>query len=166
MTDHKVFYGTKKIAATPMTRLAYNDFRGWTLPEDEKGDDAGYLVEYLDGISPSNTKEYSGYVSWSPKEVFESAYQPLDGLSFGHALFALKEGHRIARSGWNGKEQFVYRVPADSYPAKTDAAKAAFGEMVPYNAYYALKTVQNTVATWVPSSTDLEATDWQIVDVD
>ena len=37
------YIGTKRINATPMTRIAYNQFRGWTLPEDENGDDAGFL---------------------------------------------------------------------------------------------------------------------------
>lgn len=54
-----------------MTRLEYNQFRGWTLPADENGEDAGYLVEYTDGGTP-NTKEFAGYISWSPKEQFEN----------------------------------------------------------------------------------------------
>lgn len=33
------FIGVKLINANPMTRLAYNQFRGWELPEDENGDD-------------------------------------------------------------------------------------------------------------------------------
>ena len=43
------YVGTKEIRATPMSRRDYNDLRGWTLPEDEDGDDEGYLVEYTDG---------------------------------------------------------------------------------------------------------------------
>ena len=45
--------GTKQVTATPMTRLAYNEYRGWTVPADENGADAGYLVEYLDGGTPN-----------------------------------------------------------------------------------------------------------------
>ena len=41
--------GTKLIAAEPMTRAAYNEFRGWALPADENGADDGFLVESLDG---------------------------------------------------------------------------------------------------------------------
>ena len=29
-----------------MTRLEYNQFRGWTLPENEDGEDKGYLVNF------------------------------------------------------------------------------------------------------------------------
>lgn len=65
--------GTKAIRAKPMTRQAYNDLRGWALPADENGADAGYLVEYLDG-GKANVPGFEGYVSWSPTEVFDRAY--------------------------------------------------------------------------------------------
>jgi len=38
------YIGAKLINARPMTRLEYNQFRGWELPADENGDDAGYVV--------------------------------------------------------------------------------------------------------------------------
>jgi hypothetical protein len=67
------YMGTKVIHAVAMTRQAYNDLRGWKLPEGECGDDNGYLVEYTDGGTP-NVKGFAGYVSWSPQGVFEKAY--------------------------------------------------------------------------------------------
>lgn len=70
------FVGTKVIHAQPMDRAAYNYLRGWALPADENGEDEGYLVEYPD--QPANTLIYQGYVSWSPKDVFESAYEKID----------------------------------------------------------------------------------------
>lgn len=66
----------KIINAKPMTRIEYNMFRGWTLPENENGEDEGYLVEYTDG-GKANTDQYKGYVSWSPKDVFERAYKEI-----------------------------------------------------------------------------------------
>ncbi len=70
MTAH---VGSKAIRAKPMTRQAYNDLRGWTLPADENGADTGMLVEYLDG-GASNVPGFDGYVSWSPTDVFNRAY--------------------------------------------------------------------------------------------
>lgn len=67
------YIGTKVIHAVAMTRAAYNLYRGWDLPKDENGDDNGYLVEYADGGAP-NVPGHTGYVSWSPREVFEKAY--------------------------------------------------------------------------------------------
>lgn len=68
------YIGTKAVNAKPMTRLDYNELRGWRLPDDEDGSDAGYLVEYADGQRP-NVKGFKGYVSWSPADVFEGSYR-------------------------------------------------------------------------------------------
>jgi hypothetical protein len=72
----RTYVGTKAVHAMPLTRAEYNAFRGWTLPHGEDGDDAGYLVEYADG-GPGNRPDYAGYVSWSPKAVFERSYEVL-----------------------------------------------------------------------------------------
>lgn len=160
------YIGTKMIRAEAMDRAAYNTFRGWTLPADERGEDEGYLVEYLDGGKP-NVSTHAGYVSWSPKEQFDAAYRPCEAMTFGLAIEALKRGEPVARAGWNGKGMFVYLVPANAYPAQTGVAKAFFGEgaLVPYNAYLALKGVDGTVNTWVPSISDTLAEDWTTVGV-
>ena len=98
-------------------------------------------------------------------------------MSFGHAIVALKEGKKVARAGWNGKRMFLYYVPANSYPAQTDAAKAYWANkqpplsenevspiLVPYGAYIAMKTAQENVVPWLASQTDVLADDWQIVE--
>jgi hypothetical protein len=66
------YVGTKLVKGQPMNRLDYNLYRGWVLPEDENGADAGYLVEYLDGGKP-NHSAHAGYISWSPAEQFQNA---------------------------------------------------------------------------------------------
>lgn len=159
------FLGIKLVVAEAMTRAAYNALRGWTVPADEDGNDNGFLVEYQDGGKP-NVPDRLGYVSWSPEVQFTNAYRPIKALTFGLAVEALKQGHRVARTGWNGKGMFVYLVPAASYPVQTGAAKAHFGagSMVPYNAYLALKGVDDTVSTWAPSCNDALAEDWLIVE--
>jgi len=84
-------------------------------------------------------------------------------MNFGQALELLKSGRKVCRSGWNGKGMFVYLVPAASYLAQTGAAKQYFGEnaQVPYNAYFAIKNVNETVSTWVPSVNDCLSDDWE-----
>ena len=57
------YIGTKIVKAEPMKLGDYNDYRGWTIPEDEDPEREGYLVKYPDD-----------YISWSPKEIFEEAY--------------------------------------------------------------------------------------------
>lgn len=140
------YYGTKRVKAWPHNKveLGSSDSPGEMIP--------GYGIEYPDG-----------YQSWCPAEVFEAAYQPLDALNFGHALDAAKRGYKIARAGWNGKGMFIYYVPANTYAAQTEAARSVFGDMVPYRAYLAMKTVDNDVVPWVASQTDILANDWMIV---
>ena len=75
-TAAPLYIGTKTVHATPMTRAAYNDYRGWPLPADENGEDAGFLVEYVDGGKANDTR-HVGYISWSPADVFERSYKPI-----------------------------------------------------------------------------------------
>lgn len=88
---------------------------------------------------------------------------PLTDMDFGEALYHLRQGRKVARAGWNGKGMFLYHVPANSYPAQTDVAKAHFGDMVPYGAYIAMKSAQGNVVPWLASQTDMLAEDWEIV---
>ena len=158
------FIGTKEVNARPLNLGDYNALRGWEMPINENPDTEGYLVEYLD--SPNkNHPDYDNYISWSPKDVFERSYRRNETLTFGQAIEAAKQGRRIARQGWNGKGMFAYIVPAASYPAQTGAAKQHFGEnsLVPYRAYWALKTAQEDIATWTPSGSDALAEDWLIL---
>lgn len=86
-------------------------------------------------------------------------------MKFGQALECLEAGNKVHRTGWNGKGMFLYLVPANSYPAQTDVARKEFGDMVPYGAYIAIKTVQGTVeAGWRPTTMDMLADDWQQLD--
>ena len=165
------YFGTKHIAAKPMTRGQYNDFRGWKLPADENEDDEGYLVEYLDG-GKANVAGHTGYVSWSPKEQFEAAYQVTDALSFGHALVALKAGNRVARAGWNGKGMWLAlscaetrEVPASGFWSKHNAAHAeAQGGFATVLPSITMKTATGEILMgWLASQSDMLADDWQIV---
>lgn len=83
-------------------------------------------------------------------------------FSFGNAITIIKRGGKVARKGWNGKDQFVYYVPANKYKVCTEAGLSCADEngMVEYNHYMALKTVSGKVSTWVPSVTDCLAEDW------
>lgn len=70
----QTYVGTKVIHAVPMDRGDYNIFRGWECPANENPYDEGYIVMYADGGKP-NVLGFSGYISWSPRDVFEKSYQ-------------------------------------------------------------------------------------------
>lgn len=145
----KQYIGTKMINAMPMTRAAYNDFRGWVLPANENGDDRGYLVEYLDG-GQANTQQFQGYVSWSPEDVFDRAYRMTSGMPFGHAVECLKIGAKVQREGWNGKGMYLKYISTESQGP---------GHLP----YIEMKTVDNKLVPWLASQTDVLADDWRIV---
>jgi len=161
----KKYIGTKVIKAKPMTRLEYNQLRGWTLPSDENGDDEGFLVEDTAGGKP-NLAGYAGYISWSPKEHFEAAYSETTGLSFGMAIEALKKGVCVARAGWNGKGMWLSLIQAGKYEIYDSYAKPQFVEgsaganLLPF---IGMKTADDKFVPWLASQTDVLADDWVIV---
>lgn len=171
------YIGTKIIQAEPMNRLTYNEYRGWQLPANENPDDEGYLVEYLDGGKP-NDPRHDGYISWSPKEQFEAAYNAMDSFSmtFGHALVAAEAGNRIARAGWNGKGMFVVQMPALYLPPfntqgtsrkVNDRTAKWIGEDAPLDCqpYFAMYTAtKQWQPGWIASQADMLARDWGVVD--
>lgn len=167
------FIGTKRICAIPMTRAEYNTYRGWELPADECGADAGYLVEHLDGGKP-NHHGHAGYISWSPKEQFDAAYRPVSGLNFGLAIEALKAGKRVTRVGWNGKGMWLCLsgpihgrvVDADNLWSPHNAQFAReCGGSAPVLPCITMKTAGGAILMgWLASQTDMLAEDWQIVE--
>jgi hypothetical protein len=147
------YYGTKRILA-------------WREDRDNEGKvHEGYAVQYSDG-----------YRSWSPKHVFEEAYQPLNALSFGHAILAAESGHAIRRAGWNGKGMFVVLMPAlylppfntqDTSRKVNDRTAKWIGEDAPLDCqpYFAMYTADKKWQPgWLASQADMLAKDWQVVD--
>lgn len=168
-TNMKRYIGVKEINAKPMKRAVYNVARGWTLPADENGDDDGYLVEYIDG-GQANTTAYAGYVSWSPSDVFERAYKPMDGMTFGLALEALKKGQKVARKGWNGKGMWLVLVPGTPviYPTPdTPYGKAGVTEceILPHIDMWTTNAHgrRAMLPGWLASQTDMLSEDWEVV---
>jgi hypothetical protein len=106
-------------------------------PQDKDGQ-PGYKVVYADG-----------YVSWSPKAVFEAAYISDQEMNFGFALEATKLGLCVMRNSWaenkivTGYIKFnstclVYIFPGDN----------------------------TTPVGWSPTLNDMYANDWKVVKVD
>lgn len=161
------FIGTKIVFALAMTRLAYNAYRGWELPADENGDDAGYLVEYTDGGAP-NHPAHTGYISWSPKPQFDNAYRATTGMSFGLAIEALKLGERVARAGWNGKGMWLVLDQGSIVNELREGSayhKAGLRGEITINAHIDMMTATGQMQPgWLASQTDMLADDWAIVD--
>jgi hypothetical protein len=167
----KQFIGTKRVLATPMNRREYCKYMNWTPIPREDGEDEGYLVEYLDS-SNLNHPNHKGYISWSPKEQFDNAYREINMMTFGEAIEALKKGLRVARAGWNGKNMFLFLLPAGTVPTKAihdPALRAVIEEQVGGETFEALGSIRMFTADkkiltgWLASQTDMLAEDWALV---
>lgn len=141
----QTFIGTKIIKAEPEAR-------------DGK---PGWLVEYADG-----------YQSWSPNKAFEEAYQPLDRMSFGHAIVMLKAGKRVARKGWNGKGMWLVLVRGTPVAElrKGTVYQEATGldvlEILPHIDMWTINAEgrRAMLPGWLASQSDMLADDWTVVE--
>lgn len=158
------YIGTKAVKAVPMTRGAYNAYRGWDVPSNENPLDDGYLVEYLDG-GAANHSDHAGYISWSPKDVFERSYRTVAGLTFGTAIELLKAGQKLAREGWNGKGMFIYLVSGSRFTVNRAPLLGIYpeGTVIDYRSHIDMRTADGSCVPWVASQTDILAEDWKVV---
>lgn len=90
----------------------------------------------------------------------------LETFNFSKALEELKQGKKVARTGWNGKGMFVYYVAGGDYTVQMDSVKqyADKNNCLHYEPYFAIRNVRGTINTWVPSVSDLLADDWYVVE--
>lgn len=87
-------------------------------------------------------------------------------MDFGDAVRNLKAGKLVARSGWNGKNMFLFLVKGSTFTVNREPLLSILGEgtEVQYHAHVDMKTAQGTVVPWLCSQTDLLAEDWEVVE--
>jgi hypothetical protein len=146
------YLGVKMIEATPMkhgdyAREKYGENKIETDFSKENRYTDGYKVVYEDG-----------YVSWSPKEVFEKAYRLIDKLTFGLAIEAMKLGKKVAREGWNGKGMWL--ILQITPPTTSMYVGGKYYGFLPY---IQMKTVDDKMVPWLASQTDILAEDWFVM---
>lgn len=74
----------------------------------------------------------------------------LDVLDFGWAIRMMKNKHRVAREGWNGKGMWLeLQIP-------TEDSKMTLP-------YIFMKTADDNLVPWLASQTDMLAEDWTLV---
>ena len=84
-------------------------------------------------------------------------------MNFGKAIDLLKEGKKLRRKGWNGKNQYIELATNISY-------KNADGEIININH----KTIGNKAIAfigtsgiqigWLASQSDMLSDDWELID--
>lgn len=84
-------------------------------------------------------------------------------MDFGKAIQLLKEGKRVQRQGWNGKNQYIELASNISY-------KNAQGEIVNVehdaigNRAVAFVGTSGVQLGWLASQADMLAEDWKLVE--
>ena len=86
-------------------------------------------------------------------------------MTFGHALEALKAGHKVSRAGWNGPGQFLLLVQGSTFAVNRPPLLGIYNEgaMINYRPHIDISLDDGNVATWSPSNGDALAEDWRIV---
>jgi hypothetical protein len=77
-------------------------------------------------------------------------------MNFGKAIEALKQGKRVARKGWNGKNMCLMYVKS----AEVGYRGIGIIKTLPW---IGMKTVQGDFVPWLASQTDMLAEDWEEV---
>lgn len=143
------YIGTKIIDAEPAFRYNGKVYpKTGPYPKSMDLED-GYSVRYPDG-----------YESWSPKDVFEEAYRPTDGMNFGLAVEAMKKGCKVARKGWNGKGIYLeLQVPDEHSKMTLPYIYIVTNRLISDNPY-----APKGCVPWLASQTDMLSDDWYIVE--
>jgi hypothetical protein len=86
-------------------------------------------------------------------------------LDFSFALFALKEGNKVAREGWNGKGMFLFLVQGSTFKVNRPPLLGIYeeGTEISYRPHIDMKTADGEIVPWVASQSDLIAEDWIVV---
>ena len=96
-------------------------------------------------------------------------------MNFGQAIEALKEGKMVSRSGWNGKGMFVVKqIPAvigtdiipkmQSLPQSVKDRLMERNQSIAYTNQMLIVNADGKADSWVPSSSDVFAEDWDITE--
>jgi len=85
--------------------------------------------------------------------------------NFGKAIEALKQGNKVARTGWNGKNMFLFLVPGSTFKVNRAPLLGIYpeGTEINYCPHIDMKTADDKVVPWLASQTDVLAEDWEIV---
>ena len=95
-------------------------------------------------------------------------------MDFGGAIKALKEGKRVARQGWNGKNMFLimnggYAVPKEHVRADSHISESFLTSRLQSHLkigkHIDMWTATNDLCVgWLASQTDMLAEDWMVIE--
>lgn len=125
-------------------------------------------VHIEDGYMFTTSKD-DRYPQYMSAAEFEKICRSTEDMNFGDALVALKQGKRVARKGWNGKNMSVayQKGYPDGIPCNKNTAQAwgmEEGELFKCRPYLQMRCADGTFQMWLASQSDILADDWYIVE--
>lgn len=87
-------------------------------------------------------------------------------FSFEVALGMIKDGAKVARTGWNGKDMFIFLVDGSTFEVNRKPLLGIYpeGTEINYHAHIDMRTADGMIVPWLASQTDLLAEDWTTVE--
>lgn len=92
--------------------------------------------------------ELEGYLL--KEKIFQNTRIVNDKMSFGQAIEEMREGEKVTREGWNGKNMWI------GIQKPTSLSDMSLP-------YIYMKTVKDSFVPWLASQTDMLAKDWKKV---
>ena len=115
-----------------------------------------------DGYMFTTSKD-DKYPQFMTAEEFEKICRSAEDMTFGDALVALKNGERVARKGWNGKNQYVELACCISYVNSEQLIVNVDHKNIG-NKALAFVGTSGVQMGWLASQADMLAEDWYIVE--
>ena len=87
-------------------------------------------------------------------------------MNFSEALEQIKLGRLLKRSGWNGKDQFVFLVNGSEFKVNRPPLLGIFeeGTTINYRPHIDMKYQDGSIGVWLACMGDLMADDWEWLD--
>lgn len=88
-------------------------------------------------------------------------------FDFGEALARLRDGKRVCREGWNGKDMFIYltlgsEVATSDLKGNAGIFLATAPSPIFINGHIDMKAADGSIVVgWLASQTDMLACDWK-----
>lgn len=120
-------------------------------------------------VTPTITVDQEKYdkliiMSSRYREMTKKQDEKKDVFDFGKAIQYLKEGKRLQRQGWNGKNQYIELATNISYKNNDGLIINVFHNAMDGSKAIAFVGTSGVQLGWLASQADMLAEDWKIVE--
>lgn len=176
-----VFEEAYKVAETPFDRMnieyaegSERYEKGKKFVDSQNFNKLNYLAKTLLSAQNETQREYCYLLADRMAQMSNKQVTPTD-YDFGTAIKFLKAGGAIRRAGWNGKGLFVIKqvpanIKADIIPNMQSLPQIAKDILmsrkephIDYTNQMLIIHPDGRADSWVPSSSDVFANDWELV---